>query len=241
MPRSSVKLLQRLSDVRSTFRSRTAGSRASGDEAPHPFDIGLVEGHLIRLIELSPGAANEPLSMVVRIYDLDDAPSYDALSYAWNPATSQANISWHIRRATRQRRIPDSLFAALDRVRLRTESRMLWADAICIDQENPAEKGHQVAFMDRVYAQATRVLVFLGEDRDGGARDVVALLEEHVERMGSTPLIQIPVLDTDSVVFDDPRWKSLAALLTKPWFDRAWGKCVGDVRVPRTQCMLTTQ
>jgi hypothetical protein len=38
----------------------------------------------------------------------------------------------------------------------------LWIDAICIDQNNLAERGHQVERMGRIYDCATEVLIWLG-------------------------------------------------------------------------------
>lgn len=48
---------------------------------------------------------------------------------------------------------------------------LLWADQVCINQSDPAERAHQVGFMGDVYAAATQVVVSLsGEgDRAGGA------------------------------------------------------------------------
>jgi hypothetical protein len=40
---------------------------------------------------------------------------------------------------------------------------ILWIDAICINQEDITERGHQVQLMGRVCSKATRVLVWLGE------------------------------------------------------------------------------
>ncbi|KAI1332014.1 heterokaryon incompatibility protein-domain-containing protein [Xylariaceae sp. FL0255] len=43
-----------------------------------------------------------------------------------------------------------------------SESRCVWLDAICIDQENEREKGHQIAYMRRIYSSASMVLIWLG-------------------------------------------------------------------------------
>ncbi|PMD53878.1 HET-domain-containing protein, partial [Hyaloscypha bicolor E] len=41
--------------------------------------------------------------------------------------------------------------------------RSLWADAVCINQRDNKEKGHQVALMAKIYSNANCVLVWLGE------------------------------------------------------------------------------
>lgn len=38
----------------------------------------------------------------------------------------------------------------------------LWVDAICINQDDPAEKGRQILLMGEIYAKATQVIVWLG-------------------------------------------------------------------------------
>jgi hypothetical protein len=44
-----------------------------------------------------------------------------------------------------------SLFQALQHFRSETEERTLWADAICIQQTNPPEKGRQVQLMGNYF------------------------------------------------------------------------------------------
>lgn len=43
-------------------------------------------------------------------------------------------------------------------------SNWIWADAVCIDQENDAEKKIQVGMMDEIYSRAMAVVVWLGAD-----------------------------------------------------------------------------
>ena len=58
---------------------------------------------------------------------------------------------------------------------------------------------------------------------DGGARGVAALVHEHADRMsGYSSILQMPVLKPKDPLLDDPRWKSLAELMNRPWFKRAW-------------------
>ena len=37
------------------------------------------------------------------------------------------------------------------------ESEPIWIDAICIDQSNGVEKGHQVSIMNRIYRSAEEI------------------------------------------------------------------------------------
>jgi hypothetical protein len=47
-------------------------------------------------------------------------------------------------------------------LRLTSKSRILWIDAICIDQSDIDEKGEQLALMRNIYAEAKQVLIWLG-------------------------------------------------------------------------------
>jgi hypothetical protein len=53
---------------------------------------------------------------------------------------------------------------ALRRFQDRTHTRLLWLDAICIDQKSIVERNHQVSIMATVYSRARRVLVWLPSD-----------------------------------------------------------------------------
>ncbi|KAK3113769.1 hypothetical protein LTR53_008602 [Teratosphaeriaceae sp. CCFEE 6253] len=197
----------------------------------HPLeDVELLEGYKIRLIRLLPGAHNDTICIKLIICDVETAPSYDALSYVWGPGVDKTIIQCH----DRARDITGTLYAALQRVRYRTQSRLIWADAICINQKSDAEKSHHVGFMDKVYARATRVLVCMGDDADGGANNVVALLREHAERMGTKAVKDMPILPSDDPLFADIRWRSVASVFGNAWFGRAWViQEVGKARDPR--------
>jgi hypothetical protein len=47
-----------------------------------------------------------------------------------------------------------------------TQRATLRINALCIDQEDLAERDHQVAYMVRVFGQAERVVVWLGKDSE---------------------------------------------------------------------------
>ena len=55
-----------------------------------------------------------------------------------------------------------NLHAALSHLRVRFLERILRIDTLCIDQEDNAEKGRQVQSMAKIYAKASRMIVWLG-------------------------------------------------------------------------------
>jgi hypothetical protein len=60
--------------------------------------------------------------------------------------------------------LSENLGIALRRFRLPLVRTTLWANAICIDQENPEELGQQVTLMAEIYSKAERVAAELGVD-----------------------------------------------------------------------------
>lgn len=56
------------------------------------------------------------------------------------------------------------MFAALRHLRQPDDERVLWADAVCINQKDIVERGHQVAIMSPVYTSTTEVSVWLGQE-----------------------------------------------------------------------------
>ncbi|KAI0451710.1 heterokaryon incompatibility protein-domain-containing protein [Xylaria acuta] len=56
-----------------------------------------------------------------------------------------------------------NLQAALSRLRDRFMERIIWVDAICVNQEDLKERAHQVQLMVSKFAKASSVYVWLGE------------------------------------------------------------------------------
>jgi hypothetical protein len=90
-------------------------------------------------------------------------PSYEALSYCWGDATrlqpvlcNGNSILW----------VTQNLSNALQRMRPENGSRILWVDAICINQEDLLEKSWQVRMMADIYLGAESVLAWLGKSGD---------------------------------------------------------------------------
>ena len=112
------------------------------------------------LILLPPASPDETeLHCEIATANISDKPSYEAISYCWGaevfPETLQVSDS--------SLAITENLAAGLRRFRLKDRARRLWVDAVCINQHDDKEKGHQVALMAKIYKNAECVLVWLGE------------------------------------------------------------------------------
>jgi hypothetical protein len=123
----------------------------------------------IRLLALTPGAFSDPLHVTIFHTTLSevDEPGYEALSYVWGSADNLITVRASDSVCDGTLQATRNLEVALRHLRLEDGPRTLWIDAICIDQRNAAERGHQVGIMGEIYTLARRVIAWLGpEDRD---------------------------------------------------------------------------
>ncbi|KAK7753953.1 hypothetical protein SLS62_004051 [Diatrype stigma] len=141
---------------------------------------------------------------------------YDALSYVWGDATETVSITVN----TQSFEIRKNLDTALRYLRLEKGRRVLWVDAICINQHDNTEKSCLVAGMSDIYEQAKYVIAFLGPGlkhsrlfdfcNEFTNDDVVDMfqgdeLQARLERHGIERILA-----------------ELIHLLNQPWWSRAW-------------------
>src|SRR4051812_25210123 len=88
------------------------------------------ESRQIRLIHVLPGGWKSPISCELYVVSLDEAPAYQILSYVWG----DPKISERILLPGCGFRVTTNLYAALRRLRLSNETRIIWIDALCINQ-----------------------------------------------------------------------------------------------------------
>ncbi|KAK5715791.1 hypothetical protein LTR17_016622 [Elasticomyces elasticus] len=141
----------------------------------------------IRVLHLLPARRlDAPIYIQLKTVSLQDNPYYEALSYTWGNASDTSHIwvldpqsaipgivsnliSW-VAPVTRaplnsiKTPVTRSLHGALRRLRLAHRTRVVWADAICINQADIAEKNVQVSMMGDIYKEADCVNIWLGED-----------------------------------------------------------------------------
>jgi Heterokaryon incompatibility protein (HET) len=125
-------------------------------------------GQEIRLFVLQFDLYEEPLRCKILHSNLDDNPTFEAVSYTWANQNGVTSMSKYIvcQNGTRIT-ISASCDAVLRRIRAKGSARTLWTDMICIDQNNIKERNHQVGIMDIVYTKAKTVIIDLGEsDRE---------------------------------------------------------------------------
>ena len=189
----------------------------------------------IRLLEVLPGD-DVRIHCRMHIADLFSIPSlcidgisrtYEALSYTWH---SQA-LTNTILCDGRLLRVTHSVYEALSSLRRSTISRILWIDAICINQADPQERTHQVGLMRQIYNRAALVISWLGEEDEHTAtafRFISKTFKEHASAdvsLQASPDAIWSKLTMDSMKlphFPSYEWEALARLFERAYFRRIW-------------------
>ena len=100
---------------------------------------------------------------------MNEPCQYAALSYTWGPPVFDKLLLIHspqsgVNEKVSYLKITSTLDDALRRIRNATEEVVIWADAVCINQQDILEKNRQLGTMGRIYLKASKVIAYLGED-----------------------------------------------------------------------------
>ena len=133
----------------------------------------------VRILKLHPAKhLEDEIVCDLETHVLANCPAYNALSYAWGPATDMHH-SIRLNQCAGQRvTVRHNLYQALRRLRyadhykydaLRSswfteKVHALWIDALCINQEDLIERNKQVRIMFKIYSGASNVVAWLGEE-----------------------------------------------------------------------------
>ena len=185
-------------------------------------------GPAIRLLVLLPAGKHEasaPLRCNLNVVSVTSSLPYEALSYAWGDGEADQELEML---GEGSLPIRTNLHEALRQLRLEDRPRVLWVDAICINQSSNSDKNEQIPLMRQIYRNASEVIIWLGtptpqtlaalglvplvlraeqEDAASGRQRNLALAHERPDYFP-------PVAD--------PQWAHLRAILELPWFNRAW-------------------
>ena len=105
----------------------------------------------IRLLHLAPALNHDdPLVCSFSLASFDEDVDYEALSYAWGDVTPVMPVSLEGKEVL----ITKNLHSALCHLRYLDQQRILWADALCINQSDLRERTHQVSLMSSIYSRA---------------------------------------------------------------------------------------
>ncbi|KAI0803871.1 HET-domain-containing protein [Xylaria sp. FL0064] len=158
-------------------------------------DITPGSDHICLLSLEASETFTDPIRVGLSDVKLTSLPCYEVLSYCWSDASDKCLISYDGRPFP----VTRNLESALRHLRQRQGDRVLWIDAICIDQNNPAERSHQQSSESA------------STENSNGQMDNGATPSEAAEK------------EDDEM--QDPTQEELAAclqLISRPWFSRCW-------------------
>lgn len=209
----------------------------------------LPKSHSIRLLQVGKYDSEHPrLRCWLYTCPLADGlrPPFDALSYCWNAPVideddedgTRGDYFYEIEVNGTSWMITESLYEALLARSRSGEERLLWADALCINQTHDEEKTEQVALMGEIYSAADRVIIWLGQN-ETYVDDMVYIhtkvssaLDRLIDTHGAAFAFQISPLDPAvfnmlglDISLDEwfSIWRSYFRFFrTRRWFFRAW-------------------
>jgi len=99
--------------------------------------------------------------------DLKTPPKFDTISYVWGKRKDIGIVYCDTPSGELEEvRLTGNSEDVLRRMQHPTKSRLLWIDAVCINQRNVSERNHQVSIMTKVSSTASCVLVWLPSDEN---------------------------------------------------------------------------
>ncbi|KAJ4179794.1 hypothetical protein NW755_012190 [Fusarium falciforme] len=165
-----------------------------------------------RLIALSaPLSIDDPIHIDLEVYKNERCPEYEATSYTWAGENGDGSFTmpiyigpwWDVLIQTK------NCWSMLRLMRPLKGCRMIWVDAICINQNDISERDAQVSKMSQIYSACRSVYLYLG----------------------ATPTTQLYPLRRQLQLTDGKPVKTpgvpdyrvdLAGLLQKRYFSRMW-------------------
>jgi hypothetical protein len=187
-----------------------------GDEL-ELYEYEPLSGHSnsLRLLRLySAKHEYEEVDAELNIVSLKVNTPYEAVSWWWGRGPADQILRIHVDGTAKAFLVSQNLKSALRAMRRNNVVRLLWIDAICIDQSNIQERNEQVPKMDRIYGNAQNVCIWLG-DADKESSDAIRFIKDIVGNLWGF----------DKLIGDKgqgQKWKALANLMKRPWFSRRW-------------------
>ena len=208
------------------------------------------EGRLpTRLVDLQPGQYDDKLEVGLRLVDMAQAPSYEALSWTWKETEHErahyASWTQEVDETFRKMAkfshtaychekdgsesflvISAGLRDALRRLRDKSEAKTFWVDQLSINQNNHGERAFQVSGMRVFYNKSQQVTVWTG-DQDESTKMVFDILRKLAEASrileylpGPDELLEDEILDLPAS--GSSEWSAVMSYFLRPVFGRCW-------------------
>jgi len=175
--------------------------------------------------------------------DLDTAPPFEAISYAWgSPARTHSIRLINNGGVPRSLLLTSSIAEALPYLLSASLYGRLWIDQLCINQDSVEERNHQVTLMGAVYSGAKRTLLWTGgfsplfanRGRDYYLvdRDLINfelsdcpkrfLRERTLSKLPAWLVSMFLERSAGSYLYSPSDAEHFVEFFSRPWFKRAW-------------------
>jgi Heterokaryon incompatibility protein (HET) len=191
-----------------------------------------------RLIRLVPGPTSAEIE--IEIFHAPRSSSYEALSYVWGPP-ERTHVALVHGPVTKRNEDPSfrttigithSLAVAFSHLRDPTKPRVLWIDAICINQDDSAERSAEVLEMGSIYSRARQVIVWLGPSSANSrlAIETLSRLAEGIIDHKENRSVELKAdswtaflhSNSEALTSNASSWFAIRDLLRRKWFSRLW-------------------
>jgi hypothetical protein len=172
------------------------------------------DSKMVRVVQLKPGNAHDTVDCELLSGDLADM-DFVALSYVWGTTLATHKIMVD----GQPFYIPRNLHNVLQGLRLPARERLLWIDAICINQHDHLEKSVQVQIMREIYVKASKTVVWLGQESDATSQTFDFLRQFDATSSETRDELW-------NSLWTSPSWQMVyqefSQILRHEWWRRAW-------------------
>lgn len=232
----------------------TLGNEVSGSDIPSAaYEYTALSGiDRIRLLRLQPGKGREPVQCTLHEAELATCTGqYEALSYVWGLQEDLTPIQVD----EFSLKIGPNLLRALLDMRHEDRERVLWVDAICINQSDVQEKNTQVPLMRDIYTRAMHTLCYVGPKTRKETRQLYAMLNDLAQEAKTLQagkqtaahddaetvpafISHVPITPTrGSMATKYLGDATIVALANCQWWHRAW--TVQELMLSKSPIMMT--
>lgn len=185
----------------------------------------------IRVLNLLPDTFGSTIHVTLHTipFNKTSVPSFEALSYTWGSTENCVDIIIHSP-DEKSLSVTPNLAEALLHLRYEDRPRLLWIDAISINQRDLAERSSQVSLMADIFSKAYRVVIWLGPEVEDTplAIECISLIASKVNV--DWDMVRMYAVSTEkhwadleeSLPFDKRECSALLHFFESEWFERLW-------------------
>jgi hypothetical protein len=185
----------------------------------------------IRLLQLDTKSTIGHITASLQTWERSSLPEFNAISYVCGKALPQNAVCINGCKFY----VGNNCFYALSQVCLHYPGSYVWIDAICINQQDLAEKSAQVSAMGGIYKLSLRVLACIGPSDAASdkvlraTKDINSFVQDPPEEWDEASAFRTPRLwkppywnppmDESSTL---ELWEDFTEFERRPYFHRAW-------------------